>query len=76
MFLPELGKQIQGDRHLTSNNRIIRISAGSNNREFTVCIYDVIIMQILTDSWLNRAKLGVLLNRYYLREKNDRDLIS
>ena len=36
MFLPELGKQIQRERHLTSNNRIIRISAGSNNRESTV----------------------------------------
>ena len=36
MFLPELGKQIQGERDLSSNNRIIRISAGSNNREFTV----------------------------------------
>ena len=36
MFLPELGKQIQGERDLSSNNRIIRISAGSNNRESTV----------------------------------------
>ena len=36
MFLPELGKQIQGERHITSNNRVIRISAGSNNRESTV----------------------------------------
>ena len=31
MFLPELGKQIQGERHIASNNRVIRISAGSNN---------------------------------------------
>ena len=36
MFLPELGKQIQGERHITSNNRVILISAGSNNRESTV----------------------------------------
>ena len=36
MFLPELGKQIQGERHITSNNRVIRISAGSNNQESTV----------------------------------------
>ena len=36
MFLPELSKQIQGGCHLTSNNRIIRISAVSNNRESTV----------------------------------------
>ena len=36
MFLPELVKQIQGERDLCSNNRIIRISAGSNNRESTV----------------------------------------
>ena len=34
--MPELGKQIQGERHITSNNRVIRISAGSNNRESTV----------------------------------------
>ena len=42
MFLPELGKQIQdiqGERDLSSNNRIIRISAGSNNRESTVFNY-------------------------------------
>ena len=36
MFLPELGKQIQGERHLISNNRIIQIIAGSNKRESTV----------------------------------------
>ena len=36
MFLPELGKLIHGERYLTSNNRIIRISAGSNNRKSTV----------------------------------------
>ena len=36
MFLPELGKQIQGERDLSSNNRKIRISAGSNNLESTV----------------------------------------
>ena len=39
MLLPKLGKQIrqiQGERHITSNNRVIRISAGSNNRESTV----------------------------------------
>ena len=29
----ELGKQIQGERHFTSNNRIIRISAGSNKSQ-------------------------------------------
>ena len=33
--MPELSKEIQGERHLTSNNRIIRISAGSNDREST-----------------------------------------
>ena len=39
----KLGKQTQGERHLTSNNRIIRISAGSNNRESTVSnFYDSI----------------------------------
>ena len=38
MFLPELGKQIQGERGLSSNNRIIRISEDSNNRESTVNI--------------------------------------
>ena len=34
--LPELGKQIQGEHVLSLNNRIIRIIAGSNNRESTV----------------------------------------
>ena len=36
MFLPELGKQIQEERDLSSNNQIIWISAGSNNRESTI----------------------------------------
>ena len=38
-------------------------------------MYDVIIMQILTDFRPNRATLRVLLNRSYLARKNDRDLI-
>ena len=38
--MPELGKQIQGERDLSSNNRIIRISAGSNNRESIVIRFD------------------------------------
>ena len=41
MFLPELGKQIQGERHITSNNRVIRISAGSNNWESTVFTHKI-----------------------------------
>ena len=36
MFLPELGQQIQGELHLSSNNQIIRISVDSNNRDSTV----------------------------------------
>ena len=39
MFLPELGKQIQGERDLSLNNRIIQISARSKNRQSTVVKY-------------------------------------
>ena len=45
------GKQIQGERHLTSNNRIIRISAGSNKRESTVfkCLNVTVLEKFLCD---------------------------
>ena len=46
MFLPELGKQIQGERNITSNNRVIRISAGSNNRESTV-MPNIVLLNII-----------------------------
>ena len=36
VFLSELGRQIQGEIHLTSNNQIILLCEGSNNRESTV----------------------------------------
>ena len=53
MFLPELGKQSQGERDLSSNNRIIRISEGSNNRESTVYTSDlmslIVILNVLTN---------------------------
>ena len=42
MFLPEFGKQIQGERDLSSNKRIILISAGSNNWESTVFSFNVL----------------------------------
>ena len=58
MFLPELGKQIQGERHITSNNRVIRISAGSNNRESTV------------SHFLNQANK----HKHYCYEKSFQDL--
>ena len=34
--MPGLGKKIQGERNLSSKNRIIRLSAGSNNCESTL----------------------------------------
>ena len=53
MFLTELGKQIQGECDLSSNNRIIRISEGSNNRESTVYTSDlmslIVILNVLTN---------------------------
>ena len=56
MFLPELGKQSQGERDLSSNNRIIRISEGSNNRESTVYLSPV--FNIVTSPSSRVLKIG------------------
>ena len=37
--LKPINEPSSSERHLTSNNRIIRISAGSNNRESTVLLF-------------------------------------
>ena len=57
MFLPALGKQIQGERDLSSNNRIIRISAGSNTRESTVTDEWEKVSSLKNDEFLGKQRI-------------------